>query len=50
MYYGPMTNEQNGVYYKLIGLASNDIKVGMINVVYNMKCFVSLHRIREPVI
>lgn len=43
--FGSMTNEQGGLYFKVIGLARNSVKVGMMNVVYNMRRFVSLHRI-----
>lgn len=42
--FGSMTNEQGGLYFKVIGLARNTIKTGMMNAVYNMRRFVSLHR------
>ena len=43
--FGSMTNEQGGIYFKVIGLERNAVKIGMMNVVYNMRRFVSLHRI-----
>ncbi len=43
--FGSMTNEQGGLYFKVIGLARNAVKIGMMNVVYNMRRFVSLRRI-----
>ncbi len=48
--FGSMTNEQGGIYFKVIGLARNAVKIGMMNVVYNMRRFVSLHRINTSVI
>ena len=43
--FGSMTNEQGGINFKVIGLARNAVKIGMMNVVYNMRRFVSLHKI-----
>ena len=43
--FGAMTNEQGGLYFKVIGLARNTVKIGMMNVVYNMRRLVSLQRI-----
>lgn len=43
--FGSMTNEQGGLNFKVIGLARNELKIGMMNIVYNMRRFVSLHRI-----
>ena len=48
--FGSMTNEQGGIYFKVIGLARNAVKIGMMNVVYNMRRFVSLHRINASAI
>lgn len=42
--FGSMTNEQGGINFKVIGLARNAVKIGMMNVVYNMRRFVTLHR------
>jgi IS5 family transposase len=42
--FGSMTNEQGGLYFKVIGLARTAIKVGMMNIVYNMRRFVTLQR------
>lgn len=42
--FGSITNEQGGLYFRVIGLARTKVKVGMMNVVYNMRRFVSLHR------
>ncbi len=42
--FGSMTNEQGGLNFKVIGLARNAVKIGMMNVVYNMRRFVTLHR------
>jgi IS5 family transposase len=43
--FGSITNEQGGLYSRVIGLARTTVKVGMMNVVYNMRRFVALHRI-----
>ncbi len=42
--FGSMTNEQGGLYFKVIGLARLELKIGMMNVVYNMRRLVTLHR------
>lgn len=42
--FGSITNEQGGLYFRVIGLARTKVKVGMMNVVYNMRRFVSLHK------
>ena len=43
--FGSMTNEQGGLHFKVIGFARNELKIGMMNVVYNMRRLVTLHRI-----
>ncbi|MBL4873753.1 MAG: IS5 family transposase [Rhodobacteraceae bacterium] len=43
--FGSMTNEQGGLQFRVIGLARNTVKIGMMNIVYNMRRLVSLHRI-----
>lgn len=42
--FGSMTNEQGGLNFKVIGMARNAAKIGMMNIVYNMRRFNSLHR------
>lgn len=42
--FGSITNEQGGLYFKVIGLARTAVKIGMMNIVYNMRRFVTLHR------
>lgn len=42
--FGSITNEQGGLYFRVIGLARTAAKIGMMNVVYNMRRFVTLHR------
>jgi len=42
--FGSMTNEQGGLHFNVIGLARIAVKIGMMNMVYNMRRFVSLHR------
>lgn len=42
--FGSISNEQGGLYFRVIGLARMAVKVGMMNVVYNMRRFVTLHR------
>lgn len=42
--FGSISNEQGGLYFRVIGLARTAVKIGMMNVVYNMRRFVTLHR------
>lgn len=42
--FGSITNEQGGLYSRVIGVARNSVKVGMMNLVYNMRRLISLHR------
>ena len=46
--FGSITNEQGGLSFQVIGLCRTKVKIGMMNVVYNMRRFVTLHRIRAP--
>lgn len=43
--FGSITDEQGGGHFKIIGFARNELKIGMMNVVYNMRYLVTLHRI-----
>lgn len=42
--FGSISNEQGRLYFRIIGLARTAVKVGMMNVFYNMRRFVTLHR------
>ena len=42
--FGSISNEQGGLYFRVIGLARIAVKVGMMNMVYNMRRLVTLHR------
>jgi transposase, IS5 family len=46
--FGSQTNEQGGMFVRVIGLARATIKIGMMNWVYNMRRFVTLSRRRAP--
>ncbi|GAA5444761.1 IS5 family transposase ISPso3 [Microbulbifer sp. NBRC 101763] len=41
--FGSMENEQGGMFVRTIGLARASAKVGMMNLVYNMRRFVSIY-------
>lgn len=41
-----ITNEQGGLFSRVIGYARTAVKVGLMNVVYNMRRMVTLDRIR----
>lgn len=47
--FGSITNEQGGLFFRVIGLARTKMKIGMMNVVYNMRRFVSLSRASTPI-
>lgn len=47
--FGLITNEQGGLNFKVIGIARNAVKIGMMNVVCNMRHFVRLRRVGAPV-
>lgn len=42
--FGSITNEQGGLFSRVIGLARTAVKIGMMNMVYNMRRFVCLTR------
>tara|TARA_B110000211_G_C13990345_1_gene513687 strand:- start:138 stop:1163 length:1026 start_codon:yes stop_codon:yes gene_type:complete len=42
--FGSMTNEQNGLFFKVIGKARVECKVGLMNLVYNMRRFLQIQR------
>ena len=42
--FGSMTNEQGGLFFRVIGMPRNAMKIGMMNIVYNMRRFVFLSR------
>ena len=44
--FGSMTNEQGGLYFRVIGLARTATKVGLMNLVYNMRRLVQIDRLR----
>lgn len=48
--FGSITNEQGGLVTRVIGLARTELKVGMMNVVYNMRRFSTLHRINGSLV
>ena len=37
--FGSITNEQGGLYFRVINIARNAVKNGMMNVVYNIRRF-----------
>ena len=43
--FGSITNEQGGLYFRVIGLCRIKAKVGLMNIVYNMRRFISLKRV-----
>lgn len=43
--FGSMTNEQDGLHVRVIGILRATAKVGLTNLVYNLRRFVSLSRI-----
>lgn len=43
--FGSITNEQGGLFNRVIGLPRNALKVGMMNIVYNMRRLVTLQRL-----
>jgi len=48
--FGPITNEQSGLNFKVIGFSRTAVKMGLMNVVYNMRRFVLLHRMSASTI
>ena len=47
--FGSMTNEQGGMFIRVIGLARAKTKIGLMNLVYNLRRCASLCRIRASV-
>ena len=45
--FGSMTNEQGGLYFRVIGLARTATRIGLMNLVYNMRRLVQSYRLRE---
>lgn len=43
--FGSIENEQGGLFTRVIGLARTVVKVGMTNLVYNMRRLTTLHRV-----
>ncbi len=44
--FGSMENEQGGMFIRVIGLVRAKAKIGLMNLVYNIRRCVSLSRIR----
>jgi hypothetical protein len=42
--FGSITNGQGGLYFRVIGAARTAIKIGLMTMVYNMRRYVTLHR------
>ena len=42
--FGSITNEQGGLYFRVIGAARTAIKIGLMNLVYNMRRYMTLHK------
>ena len=48
--FGAMENEQGGLFVRTIGIARAKTKISLMNLVYNMRRFVTLHRISASAI
>ena len=48
--FGSTTNEQNGLYFKMIGVSRIKGRIGLMNLVYNMHRFVRLDRMNPSTI
>ena len=48
--FGSITNEQSGLFYRVIGLERIAAKIGLTNLVYNMRRLVVLNRMSVPAI
>lgn len=46
--FGSMTNEQDGMHVRVIGIVRARTRIGLTNLVYNVRRFVSLCRIHAP--
>ena len=44
--FGAMTNEMGGIVVRVIGRVRATAKVGLMNLVYNLKRFETIHRLR----
>ena len=44
--FGSMTNEQGGLCFRVLGLARTAMKIGLMNLVYNMRRLVQIDRLR----
>ena len=42
-----MTNEQGGLYFRVISLARTATKVGLMNLVYNMRRLVQIDKLKR---
>ena len=42
--FGSITNEQGGLNFRVIGVARTATKIGLMNLAYNMRRYVTLHR------
>jgi len=47
--FGSMENEQGGMFIRSIGLVRAKTKIGLMNLAYNMRRFVTLNRMSPPV-
>ena len=41
-----MTNEQGSLYFRVIGLARTAMRIGLMNLLYNMRRLVQIDRLR----
>ena len=41
-----MTNEQGGLYFRVLGLARTATRIGLMNLVYNMRRLVQIDKLR----
>ena len=46
--FGSMTSEQGSLYFRVIGLARTATKIGLMNLVYNMRRLVQIDKLRAP--
>ena len=44
--FGSMTNEQGGLYFRVIGLARTATRIGLMNLVYNMRRLAQIDKLR----
>ena len=44
--FGSMTNEQGGLYFRVIGLARTATEIGLMNLVYNMRRLFQIGKLR----